>query len=329
MSMKVSYIEAERRVKKINPNLSIEESSYTAFKTKCRIFDSSVGDFFECSPSTLFHGKQKGHPKLNIRPKISIEEAQLRVDSKMIGYTIIPETYIGTRYPFYVKENTSSKVVKINTINKYPGLKEISYRRTAENNRVPIEEAKSRLNKVAPHLKLIESTYVEMSSQCSFIDTRCEEEFKTLPFLILSGHTKGTPSLTKKQRQESCLVKYGVKNASQNKEIMLKQARSSNKSIVLVHWKTGEEIVCIAGYEKAVVEYWNFNKINYEWQPMTFICSTGKRYFVDAYLPDNNLYIEIKGFFRKDALEKWQEFQLAYPNSELWDKAKLKELGIM
>jgi len=40
-------------------------------------------------------------------------------------------------------------------------------------------------------------------------------------------------------------------------------------------------------------------------------------------------WIEIKGYFRKDAKKKWNWFHKEYPNSELWDKNKLKEMGLL
>jgi hypothetical protein len=40
-------------------------------------------------------------------------------------------------------------------------------------------------------------------------------------------------------------------------------------------------------------------------------------------------YIKVKGFFREKDKLKWDWFHKAYPNSELWDKTKLKELGIL
>jgi hypothetical protein len=55
----------------------------------------------------------------------------------------------------------------------------------------------------------------------------------------------------------------------------------------------------------------------------------GRFYYVDAYLPVKNLYVEIKGFFMNDAEEKWEWFHKEYPNSELWDKSKLVQLGII
>ena len=54
----------------------------------------------------------------------------------------------------------------------------------------------------------------------------------------------------------------------------------------------------------------------------------GKVYFCDLRLVKQNLYVEIKGQFYKDALEKWNWFHETYPNSELWNEPKLKKLGL-
>jgi len=43
-----------------------------------------------------------------------------------------------------------------------------------------------------------------------------------------------------------------------------------------------------------------------------------------------DLWIEIKGFFRGKGKEKWDEFHTKIQtNSELWDKQKLKEMRIL
>jgi len=93
--------------------------------------------------------------------------------------------------------------------------------------------------------------------------------------------------------------------------------------------KTEEEIICVASYEKKVVEYFNKNKIDFNWQVQTFLMPNGKTYRPDCYLPDNNKWIEIKGYFRKDAREKWEWFTENYPNSELWDEEVLKKMNII
>ena len=54
-----------------------------------------------------------------------------------------------------------------------------------------------------------------------------------------------------------------------------------------------------------------------------------KLYIMDAFLPDENLYIEIKGYKREKSMKKWDWFHKEYPNSELWDKSKLKEMNIL
>lgn len=125
------------------------------------------------------------------------------------------------------------------------------------------------------------------------------------------------------------LEKYGAKSSMQNLEVARKNARAQTKSIILHHWKTDEEIVCIASYERLVVEYLNKNKINYEWHSKQFKMPDGRTYIPDCYLPDDNIWIEIKGYFRKDAEEKWKWFHRKYPNSELWNKKKLKEANIL
>ena len=54
-----------------------------------------------------------------------------------------------------------------------------------------------------------------------------------------------------------------------------------------------------------------------------------KTYRPDCYLPDEDLWIEIKGYFREIGKVKWSWFHNQHPNSELWNEEKLKELGVL
>lgn len=140
------------------------------------------------------------------------------------------------------------------------------------------------------------------------------------------------PSQSQKVRdkqKETCLKNYGVPYAAQNYEVALKVARSSNITKVLEHWKTGQELVCQAGYEIGAVNYLNSNKIEYDWQPQVFNMPDGRTYRPDLYLVAENKWVEIKGYMRKDAQEKWDWFQSIMSNSELWDKKRLISLGIL
>jgi len=130
--------------------------------------------------------------------------------------------------------------------------------------------------------------------------------------------------------KQTNLNKYGVENPQQNKEIALKTAKSSNRSYALYHWKTNEEVVCVGSYEKNAVDFFNKNQIDFWWQPKIFkIFELNTTYRPDLYLPEGRLWVEVKGYFRQDAQEKWEWFHKKYPNSELWDEEKLKQLEIL
>lgn len=146
-------------------------------------------------------------------------------------------------------------------------------------------------------------------------------------------HNMKSPVL-RKNFEDSMVAKYGTKHALQVPSIRRKVVLKDRKTTILRHWKTGEKVLCQAGYEKACVEYFNKNKIDFEWQvefsiPYDIPKVGGHKYFIDCYLPQTNIYIEIKGFLREPGLSKWNWFHKRYKNSELWDKPKLKELKIL
>jgi hypothetical protein len=96
------------------------------------------------------------------------------------------------------------------------------------------------------------------------------------------------------KRKATYIKNYNVDNPMKNKEIHLKAIRSSKKRIIKYNWETNEEVICTANYEAKVVDYWNENKIRFQWQ-IPFENKEDKYvYFVDAYLPDKDIYIEIK-----------------------------------
>ena len=60
----------------------------------------------------------------------------------------------------------------------------------------------------------------------------------------------------------------------------------------------------------------NFLDEPYEYEKHGFSLSI-KSYLPDFYLPKQNLYIEIKGYWFKDSKEKFEEFKKLYPNIEI------------
>jgi len=127
--------------------------------------------------------------------------------------------------------------------------------------------------------------------------------------------------------RQTCLVKYSTTHNMKNRDVALKNAKSRNDSSTLFHWKTGEEIVCVGSYERIVIEYLNKNCIDYKWQ-IPFELSNGKTFIIDLFLIDSQTYVEIKGWLRDSAKEKWDLFLQEYPllKAEMWMKSKIREI---
>lgn len=216
-------------------------------------------------------------------------------------------------------------------------------------NKLGISEIKERLFSIyGDTVSLDFSTYVDIKTKCRFIHSLYGEWF-ALPLNVLRGRCGPEKQM---KRNNTSMEKYGVKFASQsksskekqrltniekygvdhplkNKEISLKSAKNSNNVYVKYHWKTGQELVCQGSYESKVVDVLNAKKIDFEWQPKTFIMPNGKTYRPDLFLSNENKWIEIKGFMRKDAQIKWDWFHKNNPNSQLWDKKTLTILGFL
>lgn len=59
---KLSIQEIKEKIRKINPYIELDESTYINTSTKCRFIDIKYGEFW-CSPKYILNKKQKGHPK--------------------------------------------------------------------------------------------------------------------------------------------------------------------------------------------------------------------------------------------------------------------------
>lgn len=130
----------------------------------------------------------------------------------------------------------------------------------------------------------------------------------------------------KKQKQ---LRLYGVEYPMHRHDVALRAAKRANNVTIKHHWKTGKEVVCVASYECRTVDILNSAQIDYEWQEHTFKLPNNKTYRPDLYLNELDLWVEIKGYMRPDAKQKWDWFSQNYPNSVLWDKQALKDMNVI
>jgi hypothetical protein len=188
------------------------------------------------------------------------------------------------------------------------------------------------------------STYVHMNVNARFIDKEYGEWWARPGNVINYGncHPKrgeisrikslrdsGKSEKTKEKRKATMLKLYGVEHCMQNKDIALRSAKSSDNISIRFHWKTGEELVCKASYELKTVEHLNKNKVDFLWQSKVFELPNGQTYRPDLFLVERSTWVEIKGYMRPKAQIKWDLFLMSFPNAEIWDCKKLKEMGIL
>ena len=203
------------------------------------------------------------------------------------------------------------------------------YKRTVEDClRLTYAQVKQRYAEI--NVELLSTQYDNIRQYLDLKCFICEHKWKST--LMNTDKGRGCPKCGLNKKIVTCRLRYGVDYPSQNHEIALKGALSSNNSYVYFHWKTNKRLVCQGTWEAAVVEHLNKQKINFDWQ-IQFKMPNGKFYTPDLYLSDQDLWIEIKGAFRTwspkdDAEQKWNWFHKEHPNSELWDKQKIKMLGL-
>jgi hypothetical protein len=169
------------------------------------------------------------------------------------------------------------------------------------------------------------STFYGLNKKARFIDEQYGEWWTTARNVLEKrcGHPNGKMSKMKSTMEK----RYGISHTMQSDAFFSKSMKSQLKSTNMIHWKTSEVLCCVGSYENFVVDYLNKNMIDFSWQKDVFIMPDGRTYRPDFFLEKENVYVEIKGHFWKDAQEKWDWFKIVHANSELWDLSKLKTLG--
>lgn len=76
------------------------------------------------------------------------------------------------------------------------------------------------------------------------------------------------------------------------------------------------EVILRSSYERDFVRYLDDLNISWEYEPKRFVLKTYKdrALIPDFYLPEFDLWVEIKGYFWHDAKEKWEAFCKEYSN---------------
>lgn len=331
---KITVEEIKQQITNIHKNIvSLKEETYVNTTTKCIFYDCDYGEF-EAIPANIKQGQ--GHPNRGRLNTITKQTSSLDYIKKRIhdihGNTI---EIIGT----YVNNNTLClfndieygqwfcRPGNILSGKKHPVRARIL---AAKRRQLNVDEVCERLVKVhGTIITLDKSTFVNMLTKARFIDVEYGSWYET-PNNILNGRSH-RKRMNEKKRLTS-IRHFGTNHPSQNKEIHLKMNKTSTKRYVKKYWKTNEDFVCQGSYEAAFLDWINMFQYEIEWQ-IPFTMPNQRVYFVDAFIktgPYANTWIEIKGFFRGDAKEKWDWFHSKHlNNSQLWTKKELREIGIL
>jgi hypothetical protein len=309
-------------ISKLPAHVKIVKETYKGTKIKAKFIDLEFGEFWAIPYDVICgHGHRKRANRIISQKK---QKSIILFLKQIPDYLTLEESSfqgMNKKAKFIDKEygefEATPKSVTKGKRHRLRAIKEVS------NIKLNYEEIVEKLPK---NICLIQSTYVNSMTKCWFLDKEYGL-FEATPNSIIKNN-KVHPIISKLNREKTCLKKYGVKHISQVREIALRQKKSARKVIEKTNWKTGEKIYCIGSYESKVVDYLNFNKIEFKWQ-IPFKLDIGT-YFCDLYLIEKDLYIEIKGWWRQNiSKEKWILFHDKFPNSELWDRDKLKALKIL
>lgn len=328
-SKKFDVETVKKKISEVHGNtVRIKEETYTKARNKATFIDKDFGEW-ECTAILVWRGH--GHPhRGDLKKRKSFKNVNDRILKEHNSVVSMVESSYKkvTDRALFVDRDFGEFENLVNSVLHGVGHPARGRLSNIENNKKDFNEIKLKLFNIHGGLiDIKESTYVNTHTKCVFIDKE-QGEFSALPTNVLY-HKQGHPSRRQENYEKTCMKIYGVKNASQNLEVALKSARATTKRVVLNHWKTGEELVCIASYEVKTVSFLNANRIDYKWQPQVFNMPNGRTYRPDLFLINENKWIEIKGYMRPESKPKWDWFKTQFPTAELWDEKKLKEMGIL
>lgn len=325
----ISRLKASNR-----PEISIDYSTYQNVDSPCRFIDSEYGEWWASASNVI--GKNSSHPKRGHKKggenkKLTLEEVKEKISQNYGDIVKIDEL------SYYQTNKDKVRFIDKDYGEFWQRLDVIVYGASCghpkrgreslvKSSRKDIEWVKNEIKKKwGSEIILKDETYIGINYTATFCQNGLEWESR--PFLVIRGH--GHPILGKAKAENTMLERYGVRKPTQHKPFLLKAAKNLNKSVKLSHWKTGEELSCTSSYEYAVVSELNKQQIDFDWQiPFDLIIDNKSYvYYIDLYLKDRNIYVEIKGFFRDGNLsqKKWEIFHEKYKNSEIWFLDEVKK----
>lgn len=320
--------EVKRRLRETHGEIvAIDESTFTGFKNHAKFVDIEFGEWTAHVYAVCRGGR---HPKRFLSSKrITLKDAQDRIH-KVFGDTITIDAsqYSGaTSECTFIDSEFGQWRTTLRELLNSKGHPERAKLSRADNVRWTKEELNELLINIDCGRITMVGPYTDMSTRTTFLDRKFGE-FAATPLNVIH-HGTGHPKRAIERRSETMMKNFGVPHHLQNDVQFQKAWKARFTQYREKYWLTGESLLCTGGWELKVVRYLNNLQIEFLWQPKAFRMPDGRTYRPDLFLIKENIWVEIKGYFPEQSREKWTWFQTIYPNSELWDKVKLTELGIL
>lgn len=174
--------------------------------------------------------------------------------------------------------------------------------------------------------------YVKEAIGRSSLGRKMKEETKQYLSILFTGD--GNPFYGKKHSPEnlSKMSKIQLKIAKRGKDCNFYGRIYHGKGSWYIN--NDKKVWMRSSWEVKYAKYLDKNNIKWEFEPRIFDLLVNQKecsYRHDFYLPESNCYIEIKGWWRDDAKEKYEHFILQYPdiNIKLYMEEELKNLGVL
>ncbi len=119
-----------------------------------------------------------------------------------------------------------------------------------------------------------------------------------------------------KNRQKSKIWRDRIKKTMLNNGTTKGKNNPMFGKVTHGRWGIYKGIKMRSSYELTFAQFLDLSNIKYLYESKTFDLGN-TTYTPDFYLPEHNLYIEIKGWWREDAQRKFKKFLKQYPNINL------------
>lgn len=147
----------------------------------------------------------------------------------------------------------------------------------------------------------------------------CGKQTIVIASAVTSGNTKSC----------GCLNREKIIERNHDPQLIEKRVTNCSNVYKVLHWQTKKYIKCKGSWERNVARFLNKNKTPYDWQ-VPFKLSDGRTYIIDFLNKETNTYVEIKGWWRDDALNKHELFKKDYPHLkvEVWDREVMLKFNL-